>query len=550
MTEMSDVRELTPELFSLPECLLNLSKLDFGVRQNGQRVDNVELPPWAEDAYHFVHEHRLALESKPVSGSLHQWIDLVWGYKQTGEAAIEALNVFFPLTYEDGVDWATTDPIMRHSKEQQILHFGQTPIQMLTTPAPARDTVAWSATLLLPQGVPLRSWHSSAAIYISAGSSRRLQSWAQAPVVAIGAHAPQGDLARLYMIQADGVFSCYRLQTSTPVVPQPANSPMSLALSFAVVEQGEQAAFQVDPESSFPLPDTQDSLREIMLQHDLASNSLTWAFLPEYRFFARGGYRDGSIVFGGPNHASLLMCAHASAVSAVALSLECARYVPDANGLLLLSGALDGAVSVWAASHTRWRQFDCVGLHFDCVGRWQVHLKAVRCVDFDGQSGLALSAGEDGLVQVYRLRPGMRPLRTFLFADRLPVIEARFGSRAPASIVACASSGTGAAAQSRICVWAFHGFLLATFDLPTATLARGLRVWSDSDAQEGLFYSTSDGHVELRSLPYLKPIWRQACRENMWPAAPDCMPAKRLAWVGHQDGSFEAVLLSSQAGDA
>jgi hypothetical protein len=42
-------------------------RLDLGVRQDDRRVDAVELPPWASDAYHFVHDHRLALESEPVS---------------------------------------------------------------------------------------------------------------------------------------------------------------------------------------------------------------------------------------------------------------------------------------------------------------------------------------------------------------------------------------------------------------------------------------------------------------------------------------------------
>lgn len=70
------------------------------ITQSGQRVGDVELPPWARNPRDFVRKMRRALESPYVSRRLHLWIDLVFGYLQRGRAAVEADNLFYHLTYE------------------------------------------------------------------------------------------------------------------------------------------------------------------------------------------------------------------------------------------------------------------------------------------------------------------------------------------------------------------------------------------------------------------------------------------------------------------
>lgn len=41
LTDFSDVRELTPEFYFLPEMFVNHNRCKFGVKQDGSKVDNV-----------------------------------------------------------------------------------------------------------------------------------------------------------------------------------------------------------------------------------------------------------------------------------------------------------------------------------------------------------------------------------------------------------------------------------------------------------------------------------------------------------------------------
>ncbi|GMH17239.1 hypothetical protein Nepgr_019080 [Nepenthes gracilis] len=143
LEDMSDVKELVPELFYLPETLTNENSIDFGTTQLGEKLDYVRLPPWAENPVDFVHKHRMALESEHVSAHLHEWIDLIFGYKQRGKEAIAANNVFFYITYEGAVDVdKIIDPVRQRATQDQISYFGQTPSQLLTLPHMKRMPLA------------------------------------------------------------------------------------------------------------------------------------------------------------------------------------------------------------------------------------------------------------------------------------------------------------------------------------------------------------------------------------------------------------------------
>ncbi|KAK7270292.1 hypothetical protein RIF29_23324 [Crotalaria pallida] len=138
----SDVKELIPEFYYMPEFLENRFNLDLGEKQSGEKVEDVILPPWAKgSAREFISKHREALESDYVSENLHHWIDLIFGYKQRGKAAEESVNVFYHYTYEGSVDIdSVTDPAMKASILAQINHFGQTPKQLFLKPHVKRRT--------------------------------------------------------------------------------------------------------------------------------------------------------------------------------------------------------------------------------------------------------------------------------------------------------------------------------------------------------------------------------------------------------------------------
>nr|TKW40771.1 hypothetical protein SEVIR_1G267900v2 [Setaria viridis] len=131
---LDDVKELVPELFYLPEVFTNLN--------SSGRLGSVALPPWAENPVDFIHIHRKALESDHVSTHLHEWIDLIFGYKQRGKEAVVANNVFPHVTYDGMVDIdKITDPMQRRATQNQISNFGQTPSQLLTVPHIRRRTL-------------------------------------------------------------------------------------------------------------------------------------------------------------------------------------------------------------------------------------------------------------------------------------------------------------------------------------------------------------------------------------------------------------------------
>ena len=134
ITQKSDLRELIPEFFYFPEMFYNSNKLNLGMMltKEGEKLcDDVTMPEWSDGSgYVFISKHKEMLESPEISENIHNWIDLIFGYKQKGKEAKKIYNLFAKESYEDYEDkYKKVD-----DKEKFLLckfmEFGVTPSQL------------------------------------------------------------------------------------------------------------------------------------------------------------------------------------------------------------------------------------------------------------------------------------------------------------------------------------------------------------------------------------------------------------------------------------
>jgi hypothetical protein len=96
---------------------------------------------------------RQALESAHTTANLHSWIDLIFGYKQNGRHALEALNCYHPACYFGYPVDQISDTVSRKAIETMIKTWGQTPKQLFATgphpPASRRAHIAPAQLALL-----------------------------------------------------------------------------------------------------------------------------------------------------------------------------------------------------------------------------------------------------------------------------------------------------------------------------------------------------------------------------------------------------------------
>uniref|UniRef100_A0A1I8FGH1 BEACH domain-containing protein n=1 Tax=Macrostomum lignano TaxID=282301 RepID=A0A1I8FGH1_9PLAT len=107
--------------------LVNHNKFDLGTKQSGVSLNDVVLRHGQRRLREFIRAHREALECDYVSSQLHNWIDLIFGYKQLGPAPSSNVDI-------DGID----DELKRTAVIGFINNFGQIPSSCSASRTPAR----------------------------------------------------------------------------------------------------------------------------------------------------------------------------------------------------------------------------------------------------------------------------------------------------------------------------------------------------------------------------------------------------------------------------
>ena len=135
VTQKTDVRELIPEFFYLPEIFLNINDLNMGVLENGKKVNDITVP-CHNNPYEFVLSMRSILESNAVSNSIQNWVDLIFGSKAKGKEAECANNLFSEASYQESVNIEKME-----SKESylRMVEFGLIPTQIMSKDCPKRE---------------------------------------------------------------------------------------------------------------------------------------------------------------------------------------------------------------------------------------------------------------------------------------------------------------------------------------------------------------------------------------------------------------------------
>ncbi|XP_024540202.1 BEACH domain-containing protein B isoform X1 [Selaginella moellendorffii] len=494
LTNTSDVKEIIPEFFYMPEFLVNTNSYYIGVKQDGQHLNNVILPPWAKGSpEEFIRLNREALESEHTSENLHRWIDLIFGYKQRGKPAVEAANIFYYLTYEGTVELETMeDARQRASVEDQIANFGQTPIQLFKKKHPKRGP---PVPLLRP-------------LYYSPASTTLVST---IPSRSLSFGKSDEDHPVLYIGHCDGKIISV---TSQMVV----SSRMWLTPSMP-------------PSGSFTFSSSQDSTYGLGSEEwpchkvrgyftESFPDSFCFCALPAIStvYLISCGHWDNSFKLMSLTDGQTVqsLCQHKDVVT-------CASVAAD--GSIVATGSRDTTVMVWETqlSSNRTKRSDSKlavsdkPRHVLCG-----HDDAVTCVVVRTELDLVVSGSEDGTCILYTLRQG-RYVRSLVHPSRKSI-----------SLLVVSPHGLVGLFSNKDLN--FHSFSVNGKHLASAELNGRLSCMELSSCGEFVVCGGDQGYVTVRKLHSLELVHRYDTAGS--PIVSLCVTPEDCFLVGTRDGRF------------
>ncbi|XP_069873650.1 neurobeachin-like protein 2 isoform X2 [Dipodomys merriami] len=439
----ADVKELIPEFFYFPDFLENQNGFDLGCLQlTNEKVGDVVLPPWASSPEDFIQQHRRALESEYVSAHLHEWIDLIFGYKQRGPAAEEALNVFYYCTYEGAVDLDhVADERERKALEGIISNFGQTPCQLLKEPHPARLSAEEAAHRLarLDTNSPSIFQHLDQlkAFFAEVVSEGVPLVLALVPHRQPHSFLIQGSSDLLVTVSASGVLGTH---------------------SWLPYDRNINNYFSFSKDPTLGNPKMQR-----VLSGPCGVSAHALAVAPDGKLLFSGGHWDGSLRVTTLPRGKLLsqLSRHLDVITCLAL---------DTFGIYLISGSKDTTCMVWRLLQQGGLS---VGLAPKPVQVLYGHKAAVSCVAINTELDMAVSGSEDGTVIIHTVRRGqfvaaLRPPGATLPG---PVSHLALGSEGQIVVQSSAWERPGAQVVYTLHLYSVNGRLRASLPLteqPTA----------------------------------------------------------------------------------
>uniref|UniRef100_A0A8C4XCF7 Neurobeachin-like protein 2 n=1 Tax=Erpetoichthys calabaricus TaxID=27687 RepID=A0A8C4XCF7_ERPCA len=470
-----DVKELIPEFFYFPEFLKNMNDFDLGCLQMSQdKVNNVVLPKWADSPEDFIRKHRNALESEYVSAHLHEWIDLIFGYKQRGPDAVEALNVFYYCTYEGAVDLdAIADETERKALEGMISNFGQTPCQLLKEPHPKRLTAENAARR--------QARHDTIPPNLFDNLSQ-LKAFVECivdGVPLVQAVVPKNQ-ARTFMTQsyhdilvtvcANGLIGTHSWQSYDKNIANYFSFNRDPTISNPKTQRFLSGPFS---------PSVELSSKILVVSHD-------------GKLLFSGGHWDNSLRVTSLSKGKVIgqISRHIDIVTCLAI---------DLFGIYLISGSRDTTCMVWQVQQ---QGGFASGLAPKPVQVLYGHDDEVTCVAISTELDMAVSGSKDGTLIMHSVRRGqfMRTLRPPVESS-LPVLISNVAIAVEGQIVTQTIIEGRAAIKdkNRLHLYSVNGQLLAS--VPSEEQATSLCL-----SQEHVILGTAQGSLHIRDLYSLKAV--------------------------------------------